>query len=449
MKTIFLFIPNYVYASDLLRTHFFLQELCAQFKVIIFIPPDLESENCPYPRITNAVYVKWSLQYRKFWFIFGKFLRYSLIRKYDFEPVVKRSRDKGMQDWRRRILRVFSYALPRSLITPDLFTWLEMKLVPNSKRFQDMVREHKPAVILTPTPGFNPYCAEALILAKKARIQTGVIDFSWDNLHNGGIHFRRPDFMIVWNDIIRNTAVQEYNFAKERIGVSGTIRFDQYYRELHNEKTREDFLISKGLDPSEKTILLTTVTQGNYAEEQEVLKDILSAREQGAFAGFPNIYVRMHPKEDKKKFTEFFSSQLKNFHIEGTGTERQREGGSVELIEEDLTNLKYTLKYCDVNINYVSTITLEALAFDKPVVNINYPEKYKRGYSFRHYKPIVDIGAVRLAQSFDDLVDLINKYLENPMLDQDKRGIAVDKFIPFRDGLSSKRCVSKIAQYIK
>jgi hypothetical protein len=30
--------------------------------------------------------------------------------------------------------------------------------------------------------------------------------------------------------------------------------------------------------------------------------------------------------------------------------------------------------YSDVVVNYVSTMTLEAFVFDKPVVNIDYPE---------------------------------------------------------------------------
>jgi hypothetical protein len=448
MKTLFLFVPNYIYASDLLWTRKFLELLSGSFRLIIFLPPGMESREDPYPRMPNVEYLERALEFPKFWFLFGKLLRYSLIRKYDFEPVVQRNREKGMGDWRRRVLRFFSYLLPKSWITPDLFTGLEMRLVPRSKTFDDLVIKYSPAMVLTPSPGFTHYCAEAIILSKKAGIRTAAIDFSWDNLHNGGIHFRRPDYMIVWNEIIRDTAVHEYGFPQERVAVSGIMRFDQYFRDSGIEMSRTEFLVSKGLDPKEKTILLTTVTKGNYEDEHLILRDLIEARRQGKFGGFPNIFVRMHPKEDDSKFAEFMNSGLKNLRVEAAGTRRLSAVGAIEMTERDLANVKYTLKNCDVNINFASTITLEAFCFNKPVINISYPEKYSRVYNFRHYRPIITASAVRLSRNLDQLVDDINLDLNNPEKGRNQRMSILGTFVPFRDGLSYKRCADMISEFV-
>lgn len=442
MKTIFLFISNFVYSSDLLRTEY-IQNLSSQYKVVVFMPPQAFcKDNKPYFSSPNVTYVPWKLQYPKFWNFFGKYLRYSLIRKYDFEPVIVRNKEKGMDNWKRKVLNRLSYLMPESFWTNDLFTKLEMIFLPKSKAYLEKVREYKPDIVLTSTPGFSHFDAEALILAKKCELKTASINFSWDNLHNGGMHFRRPDYLIVWNEIIKNTAVKEYGYSPEKVFVSGTMRFDSYMKENKGELSREEFLKSKGLDPKEKTILITTVTKGNYPDEHILLGELLKARDEGRFSGTPNIYVRMHPKEEFDKFEPYLDNGMRNLRVEFPGKLLSEEMGTrIEIDEDDLKNLKHTLAYADVVVNYASTITLESFIFGRPVVNINYPKKYSRGYTFTHYKPIVEARAVLLPESFEELIEHVNVCLRDPDVRKSERQKVLNEFVPFRDGLSYKRNV--------
>ncbi|MEK7612059.1 MAG: CDP-glycerol glycerophosphotransferase family protein [Patescibacteria group bacterium] len=449
MKTVFLFVSNYVYSSDFLRTEY-IRYLSVYYRVIVFAPSGLFEGGKPYFVSPNVVYVKWNVQSPRFWSIFGKLFRYSLIRKYDFEPVVKRNRERGLKNWHRKMLWFFSHLFPKNFWNPDFFLRLEILLAPRSFSFERSIEKYKPAIVLTASPGFNHFDAEAIVLAKRAGIKTAAINFSWDNLHNGGIHFRRTDYLLVWNEVIRQTAINEYGYSPHRVLVSGIIRFDHYFKSPPNNNNREAFLKSKGLNPDAKTILLTTTTDGNYPDEDIVLDNLIQARMAGRFPNFPNIFVRMHPKENITKFMRFsHDSSFQNICIEKAGTDREVNlGSATELSEEDLDNLKYTLEYSDVIVNYASTITLEAFAFDKPVININYPQQYERAYSFRHYKPIVDAGAVRLPKSFNDLVSDINSYLKNPEKDKFARESIVEKLIGHRDGLSYKRSVDLLLNII-
>lgn len=406
-------------------------------------------DNKPYFKSKNVKYIEWEIQSPKFFNLFGKYFRYSLIRKYDFEPVVVRNKEKGMNDWRRKVLKYISYLAPKSFWTNDLFTKLEVIFAPRSKKFDDLVSEHKPSIILTATPGFSHPDAEAIILAKKAGIKTAATNFSWDNLHNGGMHFRRPDYLIVWNKIIKNTAVTEYGYSPDNVFVSGTMRFDAYSTPLAKETSKDDFLLSKNLDPKEKTILITTVTKGNYPDEDILLGQLLKARDEGRFDGCPNIFVRMHPKEEFIKFKTYLDSKIKNLHVEFPGKLLSKEMGTrIEIHEDDIQNLKYTLKYSDVVINYVSTMTLESFIFGKPVVNIDYPEKYHRAYTFRHYKPIVDAGAIFMSKSFDKLIEDVKICLKNPDIKKNEQNKVFNDFIYFRDGLSYKRNVDFVSEII-
>ncbi|MDQ5950466.1 MAG: hypothetical protein QG585_408, partial [Patescibacteria group bacterium] len=250
------------------------------------MPPEAFCEdNKPYFKSPNITYVSWGLKFPKFWNLFGKFFRYSLIRKYDFEPVIVRNRENGMKDWKRRVLRIFSYVLPSSFWTNSLFTKLELFFLPYSAEFQGLIKKYNPVAVITSTPGFSHFDAEAIILAKKEKLKTVAINFSWDNLHNGGMHFRHPDYLIVWNEIIKKTAIKEYGYEESKVFVSGTMRFDSYFHPIPGELSREDFLNSKKLDPKEKTILITTVTKGNYPDEHLLLGDLLKARDEGKFMG--------------------------------------------------------------------------------------------------------------------------------------------------------------------
>ena len=134
-----------------------------------------------------------------------------------------------------------------------------------------------------------------------------------------------------------------------------------------------------------------------------------------------------------------------DLHIEPAG---QFAGRAVEMNYKDLLNLKYSLKYTDLNINYASTISIEACIFDKPVINIGYIDRFKLAYEFDHYRPIYESGSVKLAKTNDELVSFINMYLENPDLDKKARQEIVKKYVEFTDGLSYARNVDTLIKIL-
>ena len=146
---------------------------------------------------------------------------------------------------------------------------------------------------------------------------------------------------------------------------------------------------------------------------------------------------------EKKYQREFF--YVPDLCVESAG---RSVGKVVEMSYQDLLNLKHSLKYSDLNINYASTISIEACIFDKPVINIGFIDRFKLAYEFNHYRPIYESGAVRLAKTDDELADLINIYLEKPVLDREARDGVVKKYIGFTDGLSYKRSVETLEKIL-
>ena len=62
-----------------------------------------------------------------------------------------------------------------------------------------------------------------------------------------------------------------------------------------------------------------------------------------------------------------------------------------------------------------------------------------RYYSYTHYQQIVRAGAVRIAKSSGEMIDLVNAYLADPSRDAAGRRRVVAEQCEFTDGRSAER----------
>ena len=65
-------------------------------------------------------------------------------------------------------------------------------------------------------------------------------------------------------------------------------------------------------------------------------------------------------------------------------------------------------------------------------------------YGSTHFQKVVRSGAVRIAQSSGEMVDLINLYLANPSHDAEGRRRIVAEQCEFTDGRSAERVAAEI-----
>lgn len=442
MKTVFLFISNYVHTSDLLRTEY-IYYLAKKFKVVVFLPNSFDVNI--YPKIENVEYKNLPLLRSKFWFIM-KELRMTLNRNnYDW-PEFASNRIRSSFN-RRKILRILAKVFPKVIFTNKLFALIELALNKKEMIFSELIGKYKPILFLTPTPGLKPFEAQAIIQAQKFNIPTVAVNFSWDNLTSNSLHVRKTDYLIAWNQVEDDDAVKYHGYNKDKVFISGPIRFDYYFKEHSKEISKEEFLKSKRLDCQKKTLLLTSVTK-SYPFQKNIIRRLVKLRNNGKIAGNPNIFIRIHPLDKIENYKEF--KGINNFYIEIAGEKifDLNNKSHIEMTKNDLINLKQTLKYCDVNINYASTITIESFIFDIPVVNFTFDDVYGLAYKFKHYSPIAKSGAVKIAKTDDELAEFINFYLDNPENGRDKRKIIAKKYAPFQDGGACKRSVDYLEKII-
>jgi len=424
-------IPNEIAASDLLRTRYL--EYLSQNHRVVVLSQTLDGAAAAagaYHRSANVIYLKRALGRPGFWSVL-KTLRLAWVNEFDYLTSIKYwyKRPNYSGNWKRRALRFFGRPLSRFL-TADFFSAWERRLLPKSPAFAELLKMYRPALLVLPTPGFSAYEAELITLARIHGLPTVAMNFSWDNLTMNAKHIRKTDFLIAWNNIMKKEAMDIHRYPEDKVFVSGTPRFDPYFTPKNNEPSRDEFLRSKGLDPEYKTIFHTTVTKA-YPFQKKYIQDLIALREQKKIP-YCNIFIRIHPLDLFENYREFLG--VKDLTIE-------KSGEKVEMNYADLLNLKYSLQYTDLNLNYASTISIEACIFDKPVINIGYIGRFALAYEFNHYRPIYEAGAVRLAKTNEDLPKLINMYLENPALDRENRRRVVEDFVKFTDGRSYQRSV--------
>ena len=431
MKTVFLFVDKPAFLGDLLNTGY-IKHLADKYYVVVFVyKSGVWAKDLNYFQSPNITYVDWKIENAK---LFGamKFVRFSCIREFDHLKTAQYYRKRRGQDSDNTLLRIISKPLA-GLFTSSFFYKLELLFIKKSRLFNSYVEKYKPSLVIVATPGLNTLEAEAVLLARKHGIKSVSVDCNWDGLETRVTRVRPTDFFIAWHEPMKKEAVSIHHFNPAKVFVSGPVRFDYHFSSDAKIQSREDFLGSKKLNPANKTILYSS--QKGHLFEEAFLKKLIALRASGAIP-YGNILVRVHPVAKTGRFGEF--SGLADVHME-----KPPEVMAVP----DLINLRQSLLYCDININYSSSISLEAILLDKPV--INYIEPGMPIYDYDHYRPLVEAGAVRLvSQNQDDLARAINGYLDNPGLDRENRKETAKIYFPFQDGSSSKRNVDHLETII-
>lgn len=289
--------------------------------------------------------------------------------------------------------------------------------------------------------------------AQQRGIPTVAFVQSWDNPTSKGPFRLRPDHLIVWNEVLRDELIRYHGCHPEHLYVSGAPQFDIYAdRKAYSSRGR--FFRRWGLDPTRKLITYTTGTATTTPFDHEVVELLHAANERGAFRQPSQLLVRLHPKDRATDYRRFEGAPALVLQLPG------RRGNTLDSwnpTEEDMYELAELMCYSDVVVNVASTITIDAAAFDTPVVNVAfdgrsakpYSGSCRRYYDYDHYRRIVQSGGVRLAHSPEELVRHVQAYLDDPTLDADGRRIIREQQCGRLDGKAGRRIAGHLLALVE
>ena len=325
-----------------------------------------------------------------------------------------------------------------------------------TKSYLKLLKEDQPTHVFF-THQRPPFLAPFLVAAKKLKIPASTFIFSWDNLASKGRMLGTFDEFLVWSELMKEELLYFYPKAKkENVKVVGTPQFEPYVMPNY-ATTKQDFLNKFQLEADKKVICYSCADVSIGKNDPVVITAMANAIRNNAINSQVQLLVRTSPAEDDARFKairEAFPEIVWNVPKWTLTRENHAESWSQRVpSEEDIKDLRALLEYVDLNVNMCSTMSLDFMLFDKPVINTVFGNETnglyndQRFLNYGHYKKVVESGAVTIAKNESELIAQMNEALENPDERTAQRKAMIDLQISKELMGTSKRIAETLRQW--
>jgi len=311
--------------------------------------------------------------------------------------------------------------------------------------------KYRPSLVFYTTIYSKELCLE--IGASQRGIKSAAFILSWDNPTTKGPFRVRPDRVVLWNQILAKELGAYHGYTEQEMCVAGVPQFDIYARQ-DGYLSREDFFRKWKLDPAKKLITYTTGTPGTAPFDDEIVELLYGKMRGGGFQQPCQLLVRLHPKDLPDLYKRF--ENLPDVVIQLPGR-RAKTNDSWNPTQQDMYGLAELMSYSNVVVNIASTTTIDAAAFDTPIVNVAfdgfkakpYEESCARYYEYEHYKRVVQTGGFTISHSLDELTAQIQRYLDDPSLEAAGRAKIREEQCVKLDGQAGRRIADYLIDFIR
>ena len=336
---------------------------------------------------------------------------------------------------RRQYLIKFIYFFTKHFYSEKsirLYEKLQFKSFKNENTYQkylNFLKKDTPEILFFTHQ--RPYnLAPLLAASKELKIKSASFIFSWDNLASKGRMLGEFDGYMVWSQLMKEEFSYFYpNSNKNNIHVVGTPQFEPYVMEEY-DISKEELYSQLGLDIHKKTVYYSCGDVSTSKLDPFYIEKIAHFIITNKISDV-NFVVRTSPAEDESRFIELkkkYPTIVWNFpNWELTRTNHTETWSQRVPSVEDLKTLKGLLKFTDVNINMCSTMSLDFMLFDKPVINAVYGNEENGLYNdqkylnYVHFDRVVKSKAVIVVKEDGEFVKAINNALSNPIEFQKER----------------------------
>ncbi len=351
--------------------------------------------------------------------------------------------------------RAVNFVFGQFLFPRMVVRWLD-RFVPSDAGVLAIIDKYKPDLLLAPDVAFG---IDRVFLRACKRSDIPVIGMvrSWDNLTSKGTIQLLPDKLILYTERMQKQAIKYTGIANDDIIITGPPGYDEFFRP--RAVTREEFCRTMGIDPKQRIILFAPFYDRFTGSAVIMLNALLEAIDAGRLPRDLHILVRYRPATPKipaeqirKSDHVSFSQPCQYFFPIQTKIAMSRKDW--EFDEADLQLMINSLYFSEIMINTFSTLTIDAVAYDLPMIGIRYdadpatPKIHSVKYvpdRHDHYRELEDTKGVRLVYNNNELIAAIDAYLKNPALDHEGRERMRKEQIQFYDG----KCGKIIADYVK
>lgn len=250
---------------------------------------------------------------------------------------------------------------------------------------------------------------------------------SWDNFTTKGFFPFKAEKIVVWNEKMAAELDEIFAVERSKITIVGYPR-QSVLRSFAKGSDAETYLRELGHDEFRRFVLysasyseLTRFPGDSYPLEYQVMAQVSEYLEQ-ILPVDVCILIRLHPFSDPDGTTAFRGLSRSFVFVPG------RKDKYVERVmgPEDEVHLARQIALSECVISLASTITIDSLSLQKPVVNTRFdprpgiPFIYSncRIFDYNHFKDLADITRIPMADSPQEVVDFVLGAATTPLSEQ-------------------------------
>jgi hypothetical protein len=299
-----------------------------------------------------------------------------------------------------------------------------------------------------------PYIAPIVFVAEKLKIKTVAFIFSWDNLASKGRMAANFDFYLVWSELMKQELLTFYtSIQPKQISIVGTPQFEPYVLARYGY-SKDEFVNRFKLDDKKPTVFFSCGDVSTSPNDTLYIETVAEAIATDKLVQAVNLLVRTSPAETSKRFA--YLAEKYPFIRWNYPQWLQARLGHQEAWSQrvptitDVNDLKSVLQHTDVNINMLSTMSLDYLLFDKPVINTVFGNQTnglandQRFLKYAHIEYVVNSGATYITLDKMQLIQAINKALTLPNAKQKQQ----KELLELQIGTALKGTSNRIVQIL-
>ncbi|CAN5782106.1 hypothetical protein BH11BAC4_BH11BAC4_11700 [soil metagenome] len=399
----------------------------------------------------------------------GEYMR---LRKYLFEDIKKNAAlwEKHLRDLniarQRSFLATFkirSYYLVHVLMNRfpflrKLFAGFERRSLKDPVATK-ILEELNPRLLIATYPMNLPESRLLFAGNKSAGVRTTIHLLSWDNITCKGYFPQLADNYISWGNIMKQEFIEYYKIPESKIYNTGVPHFD-LHKGTSGSFEYKEIIKQKGLDP-EKPYIFFALGSPYFSPTEIDIAEWLAKKIGQKDFGEMQMVIRPHPQN------------LSDNAADSTMKERLRSMQSASVVIDwpkmlkssslnwsmqmsDMLEFAYLLEGCKLSINSGSTVSIDSLLHDKPVIQplfdaageLPWWQSVRRVLDYKHCKKLVDLGGVIVTHDFKEFEGEIRHYLNDPLYQLEKKQQARFEEVGINDGKSTQRVVAAIEEII-
>jgi len=322
---------------------------------------------------------------------------------------------------------------------PILKTWYQSREEKHleSEAAVKLLKRIQPKVVVSTYP---VSFVEAMLL--KAGGQLGVRKvihlLSWDNISCKGHFPQLADEYLVWGPIMKEECIEYYQIPEETIHVCGVPHFD-LHRNNKDQQGHRAFIQALELNPDLPYLFFGMSAPRFSPFEIEVVEWLAHKLEENVFGSVLQLVVRPHPQNiqgdmaDEKWLPRLDALKSGRVGIDYPDLAKSKMPWSMKM--HDMDRLSKILCGATISLNSGSTLCVESLVAEVPVIvtgfdadkKLDYWYSIKRVMDYPHLKKLLQTKGVERANSFVELTELIQMYLNNKDRNKAIRMRALDR----------------------